>query len=80
MKIVSFNRHPSLQDAIDAIDVIDRLRTDVIEGRVIAFLVAGLNDDDATIAYSSATKPVSRLRMTGAMSNTLHAFNQGEEI
>lgn len=77
MKVVSFNQRPSLQDAYD---VIDRLRADVTEGRITAFFVAALNDEDATIAYTSAVKPVSRLRMTGAMSNALHAFNQGEEI
>jgi hypothetical protein len=77
LNVVSFNHRPSLQDALD---VIDRLRADVQDGKIVAFFVAALDDSDASIAYCSSTKPVSRLRMSGAMVNALHAFNQGDQI
>lgn len=75
MKVVTLNQNPTMQDALNTVDI---LRREIAEGKVVAFFVAGLSDDDACIAYIGSSKPVSRLRVTGAMATALHCFNEGE--
>lgn len=62
MNVVKVNPNPTLQDALD---VIDALRKDVVDGKVIGFFVAGLDAEDATIAYMATVRPVTRLRLQG---------------
>jgi hypothetical protein len=75
MKLVEFNANPSLEDALAAVD---GLRKDVESGKVIAFAVAGVGPDDATLWYCGSARPVSRLRLIGAMTNALYHFNAGD--
>lgn len=74
MNVIKLNQQPTLQDALA---VLDALRADVVEGKVTGFLVAGVDDQDVTILYVSTTKPISRLRLQGAMSQALHDFQRG---
>lgn len=75
MKVVRFPSQPTLEQALD---VIDHLRKDVVEGRVTGFVIAGLDDADCCTAYASSTKPVTRLRMQGAIAQALHAYVSGD--
>lgn len=75
MKLVEFNTNPSLQDALSALD---ELRKDIESGKIVAFAAAGVGQDDATFWYCGSSRPVSRLRLTGAMSNALYHFNVGD--
>ncbi len=74
MNIVKLNDKPTLEDALA---VVDGLRQDLIDGKVIGFFCAGLDREDATIIYVSTVSPVSRLRMQGAMGQALHNMQVG---
>lgn len=60
------------------LSVIDALRQDVVEGRVVAIAVAAVCPDDCCSAYAGAAKGVSRLRMQGAIAQLQHAYLSGE--
>lgn len=75
MNVVNLNPAPTMQDALD---VIDALRRDVVDGKVVAFFVAGVDNSDTVIAYASSVRPVTRLRLQGAMGQALHDMQQGE--
>jgi hypothetical protein len=75
MNVVRLNPTPTMQPSLE---VIDALRRDVAEGRIVAFFVAGLDSEDTTIAYASSVRPVTRLRLQGAMGQALHLMQQGE--
>ena len=77
MKVVQLNTKPTLDTALE---VVEALKKDLIDGKVTAFFVAALNDGDETIAYVSSVKGVSRLRMQGAMSQALYHMQTGEDI
>lgn len=62
----------------DALEVIDTLRAAVESGEIVAFACVGIEPDDCTRMWSSATKKVTRLRMMGAMYNLLHHYTNGE--
>jgi hypothetical protein len=74
MNVVTLNPNPTMDDALA---VLDALRRDVEGGKVVAFFVAGISPTDETIAYASAVKPVSRLRLQGAMGQALHDMQIG---
>lgn len=74
MNVVKLNPAPTKDDALA---VIDALRRDVDEGKVVAFFVAGVSPADETIVYASSVKPVSRLRLQGAMGQALHDMQIG---
>lgn len=75
MKIAQFNNNPTLEDALAAVD---GLRKDIESGKIISFVAVGVSSDDATIGYCGSSRPVSKLRVTGALFNTLRAFDGGE--
>jgi hypothetical protein len=74
MKLIHFDGTPTMRDALASIDA---LRKDVESGQVVCFIAVGVGSDDACVGYTGSSKPVSRLRLTGAMSNLLHQFNAG---
>lgn len=74
MNVVKLNPTPTMDEALA---VIDALRRNVEEGQVVAFFVAGVSPTDETIVYASAVKPVSRLRLQGAMGQALHDMHFG---
>lgn len=61
----------------EALLVIDGLRQAIEEGEIVAFAAVGIEPDDCTRMWSATTKPVTRLRMMGAMFNLLADFQQG---
>lgn len=62
----------------EAIQVIDGLRQAVEAGEIIAFAAVGIEPDDCTRMWSSSVKPVTRLRMMGAMYNLLAHYQTGD--
>lgn len=62
----------------DALAVIDDLRVAVESGEIIAFAAVGVEPDDCTKMWSTSTRPVTRLRMMGAIHNLLHSYTNGE--
>ena len=62
----------------DPMDIIDRLRADVRSGKVIAFCIAAVTPEDDALAYASSSKPVTRLRMQGAIAQLLHSYLAGD--
>lgn len=58
--------------------MLDQVRIDIMVGKIDSFFLAGVASDDCVYAYVGSSKPVSRLRMEGAMSNALHMFQHGE--
>lgn len=75
MKIVKWNSTPTLNDALETID---QLRQQVVDGKITAFFIAGLDDEDCTYAFVGSVKPVSRLRLQGSMSQAVYAMQSGE--
>lgn len=69
---------PSTSDKTNALEVLDKLREAVEVGEVIGFTVVTVDDIDCTTAYASTTKPVTRLRMIGAVATLLHHFHTGD--
>lgn len=75
MKIVDFNASPSLEDALSALDAI---RDDLKAGNIVAFAAAGVGSDDTSFWYCGSSRPVTRLRLIGAMSKALFHFQMGD--
>jgi hypothetical protein len=61
----------------DALAVIEDLRVAIESGEIIAFAAVGVEPDDCTRMWSTSTRPVTRLRMMGAMHNLLHHYTDG---
>lgn len=76
MKLVEFSPQPTVEKALE---IVEALRQDVVAGKIIGFFIVGVSSDDNTYAYVGTTRPVSRLRMGGAMQHALHCFNHGED-
>lgn len=77
MNVIALNRLPTLEDALG---VIDQLRADTEEGKLVAFFAVGIADDDSTNVYVGTTRPISRLRVQGALTFALHSFQHGEVL
>lgn len=58
----------------EALQVIDGLRQAIESGEIVAFAAVGIEPSDCTRMWTSTTRPVTRLRMMGAMYNLLHSF------
>ncbi len=74
-KLVHLNRAPSMADALAAVD---ELRRAIADGMIVSFVAAGVTDRDETYGYCGAVKPVSRLRMQGALAQVQHDYIAGE--
>jgi hypothetical protein len=74
-KLVTLDKTPNKQVALE---VIESLRLAIENGEIVAFAAVGIEEDDCTRMWSSSTRPVTRLRMMGAMYNLLHTFNDDE--
>jgi len=69
---------PTALDATSALNIIDDLRAKVESGKVIAFFACGFSADDENYVWSATTRPATRLRMMGSMSNALWAMHNGD--
>lgn len=75
MKVVELNINPSKEEALSAID---GLRRDIEAGKIIGFAVAAMGPEDTVYWYCGSVRPVTRLRLIGALSNVLHHLNAGD--
>lgn len=69
---------PAAQNKDAALEVLDRLRADIVPGRVAAFYGVSVDHDDTTECWCASTTRVSRLRMMGAVSYLLACMHSGE--
>lgn len=76
MNVIEFKKANTLDDAAE---VIHKFESDVLDGKLVGFFIAAVGPDDDTFAYIGTSRPVSRLRLGGAMQHALHIFNHGEE-
>jgi hypothetical protein len=74
-KLVTLNRAPSIADALSAVDA---LRADLESGKAIAFVGVAITPDDTCMAYCGSVRPVSRLRMQGAIGQLDHDWRAGD--
>lgn len=58
--------------------MLDDLREKVVSGEIVAFAAVGIAPDDGTLAWSSATEDVSRLRVIGAIAHLGHMYSHGD--
>jgi len=75
MTLVRLNPTPNMNDAME---VLASLKSDLESGKVIAFFAAAVGAEDDTYAYVSSVKPVTQLRLIGAMSHALHMMHHDE--
>lgn len=68
---------PAQTNKKDALEVLESLKKAIEDGEIIAFGCVGISEDDNTSLWSSSVKPVSRLRMIGAMNHMLHSYEDG---
>lgn len=68
---IPLNNAPTKQDALD---VVESLKQAIESGQLVAFAAVGIEENDNTSIWSSSTRPVSRLRMIGAMHHMLHSY------
>lgn len=59
--------------------VLASLKEAIETEQIVAFCAVGIEEGDETRMWSATTKPVTRLRMIGAMYHLLHSFETGVE-
>ena len=47
------------------------------DGKIVGFAAVGIEEDDSTRAYVGTSRPVSRLRVIGAMAHFQYLFDRG---
>lgn len=62
------NQKPSMESAAETLRV---LENHVLDGLIIAFAIVGIGPDDNTKFYTDSVRPVSNLRMIGALHHAL---------
>lgn len=77
MNLITLNRAPTKEEALE---IVDQLRADIESGEVVAIFAVGVQDDDATNIYLGTCKPISRLRITGSVTEALHSFMHGDVL
>jgi hypothetical protein len=65
-------------DTKSALEVLDVLREQVLSGQVIAFVAAAIEPDDTTTRFQATTRPVTKLRMLGAVASLNHWVHDDE--
>lgn len=69
---------PAALDKAASLEVLDRLRAAIEDGRVAAFYAVTIGHDDSTEAWCGQVVPTSRLRSMGAVSHLLHCMHSGD--
>jgi hypothetical protein len=77
MKVVQLVPKESKPDIQNVLNALDHMRKRVESGEIIGFSAIGLTDDDQTYGWSAVVKPISRLRMSGALSSLLFHYHNG---
>lgn len=60
----------------DALAVLDSLKKCIEDGEIVGFACVGIEPDDVTRTWMATTRPVTNLRMIGAVYHMLHWFEQ----
>lgn len=60
----------------DALQVLSSLKEMIEKGEIVAFACVGIEPDDVTRTWMASTRPVTNLRMIGAVYHMLHWFEQ----
>ena len=75
MKLITLNANPTMKDALEAVD---KLRAAIVSGEVGAFVAVGITPADGVLGYCGSSRPVSRLRMQGAIAQLNHDWIAGK--
>lgn len=73
---IKIDRDPSREDALEAAK---SLVAALEKGEIVAFAAVGIEADDCTRMWSGSSRPVTRLRLMGAMYNLLNHYANGSE-
>lgn len=73
---VKIDRDPSREDALEAAK---SLVVALEKGEIVAFAAVGIEADDCTRMWSGSSRPVTRLRLMGAMYNLLNHYTNDSE-
>jgi hypothetical protein len=65
-------------DVTSALEVLDVLREQIVSGQVIAFVAVAIEPDDVTTRFQATTRPVTKLRMLGAVASLNHWVHDDE--
>lgn len=71
MRVLSFTADPNREECLKAVDA---LREDLVLGRVIAFSAVAIAPNDEVLSYIGSSRPVTRLRMQGAIGQLFFSF------
>jgi len=76
MNVIHFEPKPDRNkpDISGTLRLLDDLRIQIESGAIIALVVTAIEPNDITQCYVSASVPISRLRVTGAVSATAFHF------
>lgn len=63
-------------DIAGALEVLDLMRKAVESGQIIALCAVAIEPDDCTTRWQFATRPVTKLRMLGAVASLSHFIHE----
>lgn len=63
----------------NAVDVVHQFELDLIDEKIAGFVIAAVAPDDSVLIYAGTPKPVTWLRLIGAMHHALHVFNRSKD-
>lgn len=75
LKVVNIHGLPTKQAALD---VVDSIRRDIETGEIVGFACVAVEPGDETRVYIGTSRPVTRLRMMGMLSQLDKWFWSGE--
>lgn len=75
MKAVELNQTPTREHALQAVD---GLRGKIERGEIVAFVAVGIMNDDTIEGFVGSSRPVSRLRLHGAIAALGHDVLDGK--
>lgn len=76
IKIAHIEKNPTREQALEAAK---SLVTALESGEIVAFGAVGIEADDCTRMWSGSSRPVTRLRMMGALYNLLNHYTNDAE-
>lgn len=76
VQLAHIDKNPTREQAIEAAK---SLVAALESGEIVAFGAVGIEADDATKMWSGSSRPVTRLRMMGAIYNLLNHYTNDSE-
>lgn len=65
-------------DTSGALEVLAKLREEIEAGRVVAFCAVAIEPGDETTRWQASTRPVTKLRMLGAVASLAHWIHEDD--